>query len=97
MFLHFPPSFFFFSSSFFISKVTVIVKTANKCQCYREGYILGRKMGPGQGGSRSDRGWEEGNNMGGNWARAREGPRTISPKKREVSFRPENSIFIKVR
>ena len=38
-------------------------------------------MGPGQGGSRSEWGWEEGNIKGGHWARAREGPRTISPKR----------------
>ena len=43
-------------------------------------------MGPGQGGSRSDWGWEEGNIKGGHWARAREGPRTISPKKGQESF-----------
>ena len=40
----------------------------------------GGKMGPGQGGSQSEWGWEEGNIRGGNWAQAREGPRTISPK-----------------
>ena len=38
-------------------------------------------MGPGQGGSQVGWGWEEGNIKGGNWARAREGPRTISPKR----------------
>ena len=38
-------------------------------------------MGPGQGGSRSDWGWEEGNIQGGHWAQAREGPMTISPKR----------------
>ena len=39
----------------------------------------GGNMGPGQGGSRSEWGWEEGNIRGGNWARARVGPRTILP------------------
>ena len=38
-------------------------------------------MGPGQGGSRSEWGWEEGNIRGGHWAQAREGPRTISQKR----------------
>ena len=48
---------------------------------YGEGITLGRNMGPGQGGSRSECVWEEGNNKGGHWAQAREGPRTISPKR----------------
>ena len=51
-------------------------------------------MGPGQGGSRSEWGWEEGNIKGGHWARAREGPRTISPKKGQESFISDSSIFI---
>ena len=53
-------------------------------------------MGPGQGGSRSEWGWEEGNIKGGHWARAREGPRTISPKKGQESFisRQLSLIFI---
>ena len=38
-------------------------------------------MGPGQGGSLVGWGWVEGNIKGGNWAQAREGPRTISPKR----------------
>ena len=50
-------------------------------------------MGPGQGGSRSEWGWEEGNIKGGHWARAREGPRTISPKKGQESFISDSSIF----
>ena len=55
-------------------------------KCYGEGITLGRNMGPGQGGSRSEWGWEEGNNKGGHWAQAREGPGTISPKKGVISF-----------
>ena len=51
-------------------------------------------MGPGQGGSRSDWGWEEGNIKGGHWAQAREGPGTILPKKGVISFRSVSSIFI---
>ena len=51
-------------------------------------------MGPGQGGSRSEWGWEEGNIKGGHWAQAREGPRTISPKKGQESFISDSSIFI---
>ena len=50
-------------------------------------------MGPGQGGSRSEWGWEEGNIKGGHWARAREGPRTISPKKGQESFISDSLIF----
>ena len=62
-------------------------------ECYGEGITLGRNMGPGQGGSRSEWGWEEGNIKGGHWARAREGPRTISPKKGQESFISDSSIF----
>ena len=51
-------------------------------------------MGPGQGGSRSEWGWEEGNIKGDHWARAREGPRTISPKNGQESFISDSLIFI---
>ena len=64
---------------------------------HREGNTPGRNMGPGQGGSRSEWGWEEGNIKGGHWARAREGPRTISPKKGQESFISDSSIIIMKR
>ena len=78
----------------FVSFVRVFVKAKNKRQFYREGNSPGRNMGPGQGGSRSEWGWEEGNIKGGHWARAREGPRTISPKKGQESFISDSLIYI---
>ena len=50
----------------------------------------GGNMGPGQGGSQVGDG--DGRKeifRGGHWARAREGPRTISPKKGVISFRSD--------
>ena len=43
-------------SSLCVSLVRVFVKAATKRQCYREGNFPGRKMGPGQGGSRLELG-----------------------------------------
>ena len=55
----------------------------------------GGNMGPGQGGSQVGDG--DGRKeifRGGHWARAREGPRTISPKRGQESFISDSSIFI---
>ena len=50
----------------------------------------GGNMGPGQGGSQVGDGVGRKEIFrGGHWARAREGPRTISPKKGVISFRSD--------
>ena len=66
-------------------------------ECYGEGITLGRNMGPGQGGSRSEKGLGGRKYLGRTLGPGQGGSQDYFAKKKEVPFRSENSILIKLR